>query len=90
MLKEATQQEGLAGAKGQASVGQQHQHLQMRRLLVLLQQAECFSAKAAVKSTVGVHLNLQEHHRTLYAAAAVLAGPEHAIGMVGHLFEGKR
>ena len=62
----------------------------MRHLLVLLQQAEGFSAKAAVKATVGVHLDFQEHHRKLCATAGVLAGPENAIGMVGHLFEGRR
>jgi hypothetical protein len=48
----------------------------MCHLLVLLQQAEGFSAKAAVKTTVGVHLDLQEHHRKLCATAGVLAEPD--------------
>ena len=37
LLKEAPQQQGLAGAKGQAPVRKEHQHLQMLHLLVLLQ-----------------------------------------------------
>jgi hypothetical protein len=62
----------------------------LRHFLVLLQQAEGFGAKAAVEASIGMHLHLQEHHRQRIAAAGVLAGPEHAIGVVGHLFEGHR
>jgi hypothetical protein len=39
-----------------------------------------------VETSIGVHLHLQDHHRHCFAAAGLLAGPEHAIGMVGHLF----
>jgi hypothetical protein len=88
LLKEAPQQQGLAGAKGQAPVGKKHQHLQMRHLLMLLQQAESFGAKSTVEAPIGVHLHLQEHYRIYIATAGVLTGPEHAIGMVGHLLEG--
>ena len=90
LLEKTPEQAWLAGTQGQAPVGEKHQHLQMRHLLVLLQQAEGFSAKAAVKTSIGVHLNLQEHYRTPCATAGVLAGPEHAIGVVGHLLEGYR
>jgi hypothetical protein len=88
-LEKALQHAGLAGAKGQAPVGEKHQHLQMRHLLGLLQQAEGFGAKAAVEASIGMHLHFLEHHRQRFAAAGVLAGAEHAIGMVGHLFEGR-
>jgi hypothetical protein len=37
LLQESPQQAGLAGTQGQAAVGEEHQHLQMRHLLVLLQ-----------------------------------------------------
>jgi hypothetical protein len=56
---------------------------------MLLQQAEGFGAKPAVKTSIGMHLHLQEHHRQRFAAAGVPAGPEHAIGVEGHLFEGR-
>ena len=48
----------------------------MRHLLVLLQQAEGFGAKAAVEASIGRHLDLQEHHRKLCATAGVLAEPD--------------
>ena len=56
----------------------------------MLQQAEGFGAKAAVEASIGMHLHLQEHHWQRFATAGLLAGPEHTIGMVGHLFEGHR
>jgi hypothetical protein len=90
LLEEALQGKGLAGAEGQALVGQKHQHLQMLHLPVLLQEPEGFRRQAAMEVPIGVHLHLQEHHRKLGTATGVLAGPEHAIGMVGHLFEGDR
>lgn len=37
LLEKTPQQAGLAGTQGQALVGEKHQHLQMRHLLVLLQ-----------------------------------------------------
>jgi hypothetical protein len=66
-------------------VVQKHQHLQMFHLLVLLQKPEGSRRKPAVKSPIGVHLHLQDHHRKRFAAAGVMAGPEHAIEMVSHL-----
>jgi hypothetical protein len=57
----------------------------MFHLLVLLQEPEGSRRKPAVKSPIGVHLHLQDHHRKRFAAAGVMAGPEHAIGMVSHL-----
>jgi hypothetical protein len=36
-IAESPQRAGLAGTQGQALVGEKHQHLQMRHLLVLLQ-----------------------------------------------------
>jgi hypothetical protein len=42
-----------------------------------------------VEASIGMHLHLQEHHRQRFATAGLLAGPEHTIGMVGHLFEAR-
>ena len=69
---------------------QKHQHLQMLHLLVLLQEPEDSRRKPTVKSPIGVHLHLQDHHRKRFAAAGVMAGPEHANEKVSHLFEGDR
>ena len=88
MLQEAPQRSWLAFAQGQAPVGQEHKYAQMVNLLMLLQQAKGFRPEAALEAPIRVHLHLQEHHRQRCAAAAVLAGPKHAIGVVGHLFEG--
>ncbi len=90
VLQKALQRAGLTIAQGQAPVGHQHQHPEMFHLLVLLQKPEGFRRKAAVEAPIGVHLHLQKHHRQLGAAAGVIAGPEHAIGVVGHLLEGHR
>ena len=88
-IAESLQRAGLAGTLGQALVGEKHQHLQMLHFYMLLQQAEGFSAKAAVETSIGMLRHLQEHHRQRFAAAGVLAGLEHTIGMVGHLFEAR-
>jgi hypothetical protein len=61
----------------------------MLHLLVLLQEPEDSRRKPTVKSPIGVHLHLQDHHRPLFAAAGVLSGPVHPIGMGGHLFKGR-
>ena len=71
-------------------VGEKHQHLQMRHLLVLLQQAEGFGAKAPEETSIGMRLHLREHHRQRIAAAGLLAGSEHTIRMVDHLFESRK
>jgi hypothetical protein len=52
-----------------------------------LQEAEGFRGKVSVEAPIGVHLHLQNDNRPLFAAAGVLARPQHTIGMVDHLFE---
>jgi hypothetical protein len=69
LLEESPQQAWLAGAVGDAPVGQKHQHPQMRHVFTLLQQAEGFRGKAAVEAPIGMHLHLQDHHRQGFAAA---------------------
>jgi hypothetical protein len=71
-------------------VGQKHKHLEVGHLLMLLQEAKGFRGEATVETPIGMHLHLQEDNRPLFAATRLMAGPEHAIGMVGHLFEGHR
>jgi hypothetical protein len=56
LLEKALQRAGLGGTQVQAAVGEEHQHLQMFHLLVLLQEAEGFRRKAAVEASIGVHL----------------------------------
>ena len=90
LLEEAPQQQRPPGPEGQEPVGQEHHHPQVFDPLLLLNEPKGFRPEAALEAPVWMHLHLQEHHRKPSAATGVVAGPEHAIGMVGHLFEGDR